>query len=188
MTKTLWESTTIISKRKNRFNKTRSDENWSLYKTQRKFCTKLSKKKYGRLFLSFLNPNYAIFWQTIKPQSLEKSNFYNKMIISEKRMHGFWRHITIWGFNKQFIDITKVFDLKQSIIPTTTSLPETINAFKDHPSIQKISLCKGTSVSSGLIFQVKIMFEIMFQIMLKGNLKHGWNNEWLRRILHFYTY
>ena len=88
-------------------------------------------------------------------------------------MHGFWRHITIWGFNKQFIDITKAFDLKQSIIPTTTSLPETINAFKDHPSIQKISLCKGTSVSSGLIFQVKIMFEIMFQIMLKGNLKHG---------------
>ena len=84
-----WESTTIISKRKNRFNKTRSDENWSLYKTQRKFCTKLSKKKYGRLFLSFLNPNYAIFWQTIKPQSLEKSNFYNKIIISEKRMHGF---------------------------------------------------------------------------------------------------
>ena len=161
MTKT-WESTTIISKRKNRFNKTRSDENWSLYKTQRKFCTKLSKKKYGRLFLSFLNPNYAIFWQTIKPQSLEKSNFYNKMIISEKRMHGFWRHITIWGFNKQFIDITKVFDLKQSIIPTTTSLPETINAFKDHPSIKKISLCKGTCVSLGFILEVKIMFEIMF--------------------------
>ena len=126
MTKTLWESTTIISKRKNRFNKTRSNENWSLYKTQRKlctklslyktqrkFCTKLSKKKYGRLFLSFLNPNYAIFWQTIKPQSLEKGNFYNKTIISEKRMHGFWRHITIWGFNKQFIDITNAFDLKQ---------------------------------------------------------------------------
>ena len=113
---------------------------------------KIVKKKYGRLFLSFLNPNYAIFWQTIKPQSLEKGNFYDKTIISEKRMHGFWRHITIWGFNKQFIDITKAFDLKQSIIPTTTSLPETINAFKDHPSIQKISLGKGTSVSSGLIF------------------------------------
>ena len=27
-----------------RFNKARSDENWSLYKTQSNFCTKLLKK------------------------------------------------------------------------------------------------------------------------------------------------
>ena len=29
------------------------------------------------------------FDKTIKPQSLEKGNFYDKTIISEKRMHGF---------------------------------------------------------------------------------------------------
>ena len=29
---------------KNCFNKTRSDENWTLYKTQRNFCTKLLRK------------------------------------------------------------------------------------------------------------------------------------------------
>ena len=34
----------IRSRLKNPFDKTRSDENWSLYKTQREFCTKFFKK------------------------------------------------------------------------------------------------------------------------------------------------
>ena len=41
-------------------------------------------------------------------------------------------------FNEHFINITKTLDLKPSIIPTTTSLPEILETFKDHPSINKI--------------------------------------------------
>ena len=41
------------------------------------------------------------------------------------------------NFNEHFISITKILDLKPSIISTTTSLPETIETFKDHPSIKK---------------------------------------------------
>ena len=41
-------------------------------------------------------------------------------------------------FNEHFINITKTLDLKPSIILTTTSLPEILETFKDHPSINKI--------------------------------------------------
>ena len=47
-------------------------------------------------------------------------------------------------FNEHFINITKTLDLKPSIISTTTSLPEIVETFKDHPSIKKIfSLRRG---------------------------------------------
>ena len=41
-------------------------------------------------------------------------------------------------FNEHLINISKTVDLKPSIIPTIASLPETIETFKDHPSIKKI--------------------------------------------------
>ena len=50
MTKALRKAIMIRSRLKNRFNKTRSDENWSIYKTQRNFCTKLLRKTKKRLF------------------------------------------------------------------------------------------------------------------------------------------
>ena len=41
-------------------------------------------------------------------------------------------------FDEHFFNITKTLDLKPSIIPITTSLPEIIETFKDHSSIKKI--------------------------------------------------
>ena len=46
-------------------------------------------------------------------------------------------------FNEDFINITKTLDLKPSIIPTTTSLPEIIETFKDHPSINNFFSLRG---------------------------------------------
>ena len=53
-------------------------------------------------------------------------------------------------FNAHFVNITKTLDLKPSIISTTTSPPEIIETFKDHPRII-FFLCEGSSVSSSLI-------------------------------------
>ena len=39
-------------------------------------------------------------------------------------------------FNEHFINITKILDLKPSIISTTASLPEIVETFKDHPIIK----------------------------------------------------
>ena len=52
----------IKSRPKNRFNKTKSVENWSLYKTQWNFCTKLLRKT-KKYYFSKANQN---LYPTIK--------------------------------------------------------------------------------------------------------------------------
>ena len=46
----------IRSRQRNRFDKTRSDKNWSIYKAQRNFCTKLFRKT-KKDYFSKANPN-----------------------------------------------------------------------------------------------------------------------------------
>ena len=142
MTKTLRKAIMIRSRLKNRFHKTRSDKNWLLYKTQRNLCTKLLRKT-KKDYFSKLNPKLVLgnknFWRTIKPYFSDKGNFSNKIMISEKDCIVFDNRRLSEIFNEHFINITKTLDLKPSIISTTTSLPEIIETFKDHPSIKKIS-------------------------------------------------
>ena len=58
------------SRLKNYFNKTRSNENWSLYKTQRNFCTELFRRAKTDFF-SKISPKLVSdnknFCPTIKP-------------------------------------------------------------------------------------------------------------------------
>ena len=144
----------IKSRLKNRFRKTRSDENWLIYKTQGKLWTKLLRRTKEDYF-SKLNPKLVLgnknFWRTIKPYFSDKGNFYNKTMISEKDYIVSDNRRLSEISNEHFINITKTLDLKPSIISTTTSLPEIIETFKDHPSIKKYFLCKGRSVSSSFI-------------------------------------
>ena len=68
----------IRSRLNNCFNKNRTDENWSLYKTQSNFCTEFfrkTKKYYLNLKLVWGN---NIFWSIIKPYFPDKDNFSNK--------------------------------------------------------------------------------------------------------------
>ena len=81
----------------------------------------------------------------------DKGNFSNKIMISEKDCIVSDDRRLSEIFNEHFINITKTLDLKPSIIPTTKSLPEIIETFKDHPSVKKIFLCEGRSVSSSFI-------------------------------------
>ena len=141
MTKTLRKASMIRSRPKNCFHKTRSDENWLLYKTQRNLCTKLLRKT-KKDYFSTLNPKLVSgnknFWRTIKPYFSDKGNFSNEIMISEKDCIVSDNRRLSEIFNEHFINITKTLDLKPSIIYTTTSLPEIIEAFNDHPSIKKI--------------------------------------------------
>ena len=140
MTKTLRKAIMIRSRLKNRFHKTRSDENWLLYKTQINLCTKLLRKT-KKDYFSKLNPKLVSgnknFWRTIKPYFFDKGNFSNKIIISEKDCIVSDDRRLSEIFNQHFINITKTLDLKPRIIPTTTSIPEIIKTFKDHPIVKK---------------------------------------------------
>ena len=84
------------------------------------------------------------FWRTIKRYISDKGNFSNKTVISENDCIVSDDRRPSETFNEHFINITKTLDLKPSIISTTTSLPEIIETFKDHPIIKKIfSLRRG---------------------------------------------
>ena len=86
MIKTLRKAIMTRSRLNNCFNKTRSDENWTLYKTQRNFCTKLLRKT-KKDYFSKVNPKFASdnknFWQTIKPYFSDKANFSNKIMFQK---------------------------------------------------------------------------------------------------------
>ena len=130
----------IRSRLKNHFNKIRSDENWTLYKTQNNFCTKLLKKT-KKDYFSKVNPKLVSdnknFWRSIKPHFSDKGNFSNKIMISEEDCIVSDDRRPSEIFNTYFINITKTLDLKSSIISTNNSVPEIIETFKDHPSIKK---------------------------------------------------
>ena len=91
---------------------------------------KKSEKDY---FLN-LNPKLVSgnknFCQTIKPYFSDKGNFSNKIMISEKDCIVSDDRRLSEIFNEHFINITKTLDLKPSISPTTTSIPEIIETFK----------------------------------------------------------
>ena len=93
------------------------------------------KKDYKRLF-SKVNPKLVSgnenVWRTIKPYFSDKGNFSNKVMISEKDCIVSDDRRLSEIFNEHFINILP------SIISTTTSPPEIIETFKDHPSIKKI--------------------------------------------------
>ena len=87
MKRTSRKAIVMRSRLKNRFNKTRMDENWSLFRTERNLCPKLLRKT-KEDYYSKVNPKLVsdnkIFWRTIKPYFSDKENFSNKIIISKK--------------------------------------------------------------------------------------------------------
>ena len=131
----------IRSRLKTLFHKTIYDKNWLLYKTNRNLCTKLLRKT-KKYYFSKLKPQLVSgnknFWRTIKHYFSGKGNFSNKIMIPEKDCIVSDDRRLSEIFDEHFFNITKTLDLKPSTIPITTSLPEIIDTFKDHPSIKKI--------------------------------------------------
>ena len=193
MTKTLRKAIMIRYRLKNCFHKTRSNENWLLYKTQRKLCSKLWRKT-KKDYFSKVDPKLVSgnknCWRTIKPYLSDSGNFSNKIMTSEKDCIISDDRRLSQIFNEHFINITKTLDLKSSIISTTTSLPEIIETFKDHPSIKNIfSLrreeCqfKFHSVSENEVR--KVILNIHEKKANLTDIREYWRLRWF---LHFYTY
>ena len=129
-TKTLRKAIIIRSRLKNRFNKTISDENWTLYKTQNTKLLRKTKKYYFLKVKPKLVSDNINFWQTIKPYFSDKGNLSNKTMISEKdyivsddrRLSGI--------FNTHFINITKTLDLKPSLFLLIKVFPKLLKLLK----------------------------------------------------------
>ena len=110
------------SKLKNKYNKKRNYENWSIYQKQKNYCLSvLGKTKKGyfeKLDIKETGDNET-FWKTVAPYFSDKGNKSSKTTLVEN-------NITIANekrveelMNKYFINITKNLNLKAPVINTS---------------------------------------------------------------------
>ena len=89
MTKELRKEIMKRSKLKNKYNKKRNYENWSLYKKQRNYCVSLLRKTkkayFEKLNLKEIGDNKA-FWKTVRPYFSDKDNKYSKITLVENNI------------------------------------------------------------------------------------------------------
>ena len=147
MTKTLRKAIMLRSQLKNKFIKSRNNEDWSNYKKQRNFCTnpfKKSKQNYfGQLDMKHLNDNRK-FWKIIKPFFSDKGMNSNKMMIIEKDKVLSEERSIAKVMNNYFADISKSLNLKDSSESNVDNIGSNIRhslknvLFEDHVSVKII--------------------------------------------------
>ena len=86
MNRTLRKAFMLRTRRKNRYNKNRSADNWDAFRRQRNFCVKLSRKVkrdfYNQLDISEVTDNKK-FWKTVKPFISDKSSSKSRITLIE---------------------------------------------------------------------------------------------------------
>ena len=77
------------SKLKNKYNKKRNYENWSLYKNQRNYCLSLLRKTkkagFEKLNIKEIGDNKT-FWKTVRPYFSDKDNKSSKITLVENKI------------------------------------------------------------------------------------------------------
>ena len=125
MTKNLRKAIMHWSKFKNRFNKCRTYENWSNYKTQRNYCVSLLRKTKKQYFIS-LNLNditdNKTFRRTIKLYFNEKGSGSDKIALSGNESILTNEKEIANTMNNYFIKITKHLSLKLRTTSNTMNI------------------------------------------------------------------
>ena len=128
-------------KLKNKYNKKRNYENWSLHKKQINYCLTLLRKTkkayFEKLNIKEIGDNKT-FWKTARPYCSDKGNKSSKItfvennivIADEKRVANLMK--------KYFINIRKNLNLKAPIINTTDDIQSLTKKYENHISIKKI--------------------------------------------------
>ena len=122
MTKELRKEIMKRSKLKNKHNKKRNYENWSLYEKQRKDCLSMLRKTkkayFEKLNLKEIGDNKT-FWKTVRPYFSDKdnkfSNFKIKIVVTDEKG-------VADLMNKYFINIIKTLNFKAPINNTTDDI------------------------------------------------------------------
>ena len=126
MTKELRKKIMKRSKLKNKYNKKRNYENWSLYKKTKKYCLSLLRKTkkvyFEKLNIKEIGDNKTL-WKTFRSYFSDKDNKSSKITLVEKGCHSGWK---------------KSLNLKARIINTTDDIQSLIKRYDNHSSIRKI--------------------------------------------------
>ena len=90
MTKELRKKIMKRSKLKNKYNKKRNYENWSLYKKTKKYCLSLLRKTkkvyFEKLNIKEIGDNKTL-WKTFRSYFSDKDNKSSKITLFEKGCH-----------------------------------------------------------------------------------------------------
>ena len=108
------------SQLKNKYNKKRNYENWSLYKKQRNYCLQRKTKKayFEKLNIKEIGDNKT-FWETVRPYFSDKDNKSSKITLVENNIVIADEKRVAELMNKYFINIAKNLNLKALRINTT---------------------------------------------------------------------
>ena len=111
MTKELQKEIMKRSKLKNKYNKERNYENWSLYKKQRNYCLSLfwniKKAYFEKLNIKETGDNKT-FWKTVRPYFSDKDNKSSKITLVENNIVIADKKRVSELMNKYFINIILV--------------------------------------------------------------------------------
>ena len=148
MNKTLSKAFMQRTKLKNRYNKSPSVNNYSLYKKQRNFCSNLlkreKKKYYNNLNLNILKDNKQ-FWKTIRPFFSDKQKDYQAdfTLIDNDEVTSNDNEVAE-KFNNFFTDVIENLGIDPYIKETEidpcpdTPINNIVRKYENHPSILKI--------------------------------------------------
>ena len=131
------------SRLRNKYNKNRTNENWSNYARQRNLCVKILKKSKKHYFENLdvkKVTDTKIFWNTIKPLISNKSKSTNSITLIEDQKILKHEEKIANTLNKYFSTLTKKLKLKpqKKLRTSKKEIKKIINSFKDNPSIKKI--------------------------------------------------
>ena len=129
------------SKLKNKYDKKRNYENWSLYKKQRNYCLSLLRKTkkayFEKLNIKEIGDNKT-FWKTTWPYFSDKDNKSSKITLVENNIVIADKKRVSELMNKYFINITKNLNLKAPIINTTDDIQFLTKNYDNRISIREI--------------------------------------------------
>ena len=141
MTKELAKSIMTRSSLKNRFNRTKTKENWEAFARQRNKCVKLRKISMKDYFLKVTTGGNNImsnktFWKTIKPflGSRESLN-HNSIILEENGTIHQNKHKVTEIVNDYFVNIVEVATGKPPSSQNFNGVSEILDKHTNHPNI-----------------------------------------------------
>ena len=136
------------SRLKHRYNKSPTEENYTIFKKQRNYCVNLVTKT-KKEYYNDLNPNIfednKKFWQAIRPFISDKQKIYQEdLILVENQKVSSNATEVAEKMNNFFIDVIENLDIehfvKQPIneIAPQDPIENILEMYSQHPSILKI--------------------------------------------------
>ena len=175
MNKTLSKAFMTRARLRNKYNRTKSEEDRIAYSKFKNFCTNLlvkeKKKYYGDLDIKIFEDNKK-FWERVKPLFSEKTVLKHNIRLKENGKMVSDKKEIAEILNNYFMESVEYLEVERYlptiVVDTSDSaenrIDDIITKFKDHPSIKKIN--ENVSIENRFTFK-EITEDEMFEKITK---------------------